>query len=149
MIKVFMRRGAALVGACALVVAGLGIAGAAAASAAPSTAAGHSGTGLHTGAVQPGVYNLFFNYGSGFNAAGTLTLNADGSYTMSNFCDVGAWTTVKTEIVLGDSCGIGINVGVLTAKTNSHFDLGSAKKPGTAFFVGAGVVYTWYGVPAA
>jgi hypothetical protein len=89
-----------------------------------------------------GSKNLYINDGGGFVLEGQLTINADGTWSMSAFCDSGTWSTYKTTIALSDTdCGDG-NPIALMGTLGAH-GIGKKSKPGTAT-VGTTEYYTFY-----
>ena len=120
------RRIAVIAGSFALMATVTITSGTTLATAAPRTSlvAGHS-AGHSSVTVPIGTDNFYVSYGGGFTESGTMTLNSDGSWTLSDYGDSGNWAVVGKDIVLNDS-----GVGILFAPIGKH-GLGSAKKPGT------------------
>ncbi len=146
------RIGAA-VSACAIAAAGLGLAGVSPAGAAPRDVTG--GAGSHhalPAAAASGTYELYINYGSGFEDEGQLYLNSDTSWSLEDFSDGGTWATVGQTLGMSDF-NAGYPDGAAWAAKTSGTSLGSAAKPGKALAADDGS-FTWYalftspGVPA-
>jgi hypothetical protein len=147
------RRVSAVAGAVlvtALCLGSIGLITAGAGAATSSIRAAHiQAANSHPSAFTGGTYDLFI----GGAASGTITFNADNSWTLSNYSDVGSWVIVGKTISLGDTFGTySSNGSVWTAAVEKKTKgFGTKKKPGTIEFGGSGSpggygTNSWYAV---
>ncbi len=122
----------------ALVTAYSGLVGVTAADAGirPTVAAGHvtSGPVNH---VVVGTKNFYYSFdGSPIAQQGTMTINADGTWSLSDFGDAGWWITVAKTITLADSSASSTWIG----KVNSH-GIGTGKSLAKGYSQGMSTAY--------
>jgi hypothetical protein len=149
------RRVSAVAGAMVVVTAlclgSIGLATAGAGAAPSSIHAAHiQAANSHPSTFTGGTYNLFIN-GS---ASGTITFNADNSWTLSDYTDVGSWVVVGKTISLGDTVATESSNGSVwsAAVEKKGKGFGTKKKPGIMEFGGGGSPggygsNSWYATP--
>jgi hypothetical protein len=133
--RISMVAGVIVVTALCLGSIGLATAGAGAAPSSIRAAHIHAANS-HPSAFTGGTYNLFIN-GS---ASGTITFNADNSWTISDYTDVGSWVVVGKTISLGDVVPTESSNGSVwsAAVEKKGAGFGTKKKPGIMEFGGGG-----------
>ena len=103
----------------------------ASATAAPTSrlATGHP-AGLSTAAAPIGTKNFYDFYGSGpYTQDGTMTINGDGTWSLSGFYDRGNWVVVGNKMILND--------------TFQSFWMAAITKHGLASATKPGMITTW------
>jgi hypothetical protein len=122
----------------ALVTASSALVGVTAADAGirPTVAAGHVASGP-VNHVVVGTKNFYYSYnGSPITQDGTMTINADGTWSLSAFGDAGWWVTVGKTITLSDSSAAATWIGKLGSQ-----GIGTAKKLAKGYSEGMSTPY--------